>query len=56
MARLEQLTKQIQELELQPEPLSSPRGSLPKESTEELSQELELQPEPITESEEEATS
>jgi len=51
----------IQELELQPEPItepeppSSPRGSLPKESTEELPQELELQPEPITEPEE-ATS
>ena len=51
----------IQELELQPEPitkpepLSSPRGSLPKESAEELPQELELQPEPITKPEEEAT-
>ncbi len=49
----------IQELELQPEPItepeppSSPRGSLPKESAEELPQELELQPEPITEPEEE---
>ena len=47
----------IQELELQPEPItepeppSSPRGSLPKESAEELPQELELQPEPITEPE-----
>jgi|APSaa5957512535_1039671.scaffolds.fasta_scaffold09811_6 hypothetical protein len=53
----------IQELELQPEPItepeppSSPRGSLPKESAEELPQELELQPEPITEpGEEEATA
>ena len=57
LARLEQLAKQIQELESQPEPItepeppSSPRGSLPKESTEELPQELELVPEPITEPE-----
>jgi len=46
--------KQIQELELQPEPEvtpSSSRGSLPKESSEELPQELELQPEPDTVSE-----
>jgi len=47
----------IQELELQPEPVeepeppSSPRGSLPKESAEELPQELELQPEPVEEPE-----
>ena len=55
--RLEQLEKQIQELEIRPsqvEPLSSPRGSLPKASTEELPQELDLAPEPV-ESEEEAT-
>jgi len=40
-----------QEPELQPESdttPSSPRGSLPKESSEELPQELELQPEPTT--------
>ena len=48
-----------QELELQPEPIaepeppSSPRGSLPKESAEKLPQELELQPES---DEEESTS
>ena len=42
---------------MQPEPIteseppSSPRGSLPKESAEELPQELDLAPEPITESE-----
>ncbi len=59
LARLEQLEKQIQELEstsepiTKPETLSSPRGSLPKESTEELPQELDLAPEPITEPEEE---
>ena len=51
----------IQELESKPEPItepeppSSPRGSLPKESAEELPQELDLVPEPITEPEEEAT-
>ena len=51
----------IQELESQPEPVteteppSSPRGSLPKESAEELPQELDLAPEPVTETEEEAT-
>jgi|GEM_PF-729048 len=58
LLRLEQLEKQIQELERKPsqsEPLSSYRGSLPKESTEDLSQELDLAPEPV-ESEEEATS
>ena len=57
LLRLEQLEKQIQELEIRPsqvEPLSSPRGSLPKASTEELPQELDLAPEPV-ESEEEAT-
>jgi hypothetical protein len=37
----------------EPETLPSPRGSLPKDSTEELPQELDLAPEPITESEEE---
>ncbi|MFQ5496922.1 MAG: hypothetical protein ACE5DU_03450, partial [Nitrosopumilus sp.] len=48
--------------ESQPEPItepessSSPRGSLPKDSTEELPQELDLVPEPITEpKDEEAT-
>ena len=57
LARLEQLAKQIQDLESQPEPIteseppSSPRGSLPKQSTEELPQELELVPESITEPE-----
>ncbi|MBT8242518.1 MAG: hypothetical protein HKP34_02240, partial [Nitrosopumilus sp.] len=40
---------------LEPEPPSSPRGSLPKESAEELPQELDLVPEPALESEEEAT-
>ena len=57
LLRLEQLEKQIQELETklsQAEPLSNPRGSLPKESTEELPPELDLTPEP--ESEEEATA
>jgi len=51
------VSTQIQALQTkssQVEPLSSPRGSLPKESTEELPQELDLAPEPI-ESEEEAT-
>ncbi|MFQ5497217.1 MAG: DUF5679 domain-containing protein, partial [Nitrosopumilus sp.] len=62
LARLEQLEKQIKKLESQPEPItepessSSPRGSLPKDSTEELPQELDLVPEPITEpKDEEAT-
>ncbi|MBA4458944.1 MAG: hypothetical protein H2A90_04225, partial [Nitrosopumilaceae archaeon] len=59
LARLEQLEKQIQELESKPEPTPpSPRGSLPKESAEELPQELDLAPEPVTEEpeqEEEAT-
>ena len=51
----------IEELESQPEPViepeppSSPRGSLPKESAEELPQELDLAPEPVVEPEEEAT-
>ncbi|MDH3312903.1 MAG: hypothetical protein OEM28_07115 [Nitrosopumilus sp.] len=39
----------------EPETPSSPRGSLPKDSAEELPQELDLAPEPITEPEEEAT-
>ena len=58
LARLKQLEKQIEELEFHPEPitepeiLSSPRGSLPKDSAEELPQELDLAPEPITEPEE----
>ena len=62
LARLEQLEKQIQELESRPEPTPpSPRGSLPKESTEELLQELDLSLEPVIEEplpepEEEATS
>ena len=48
----------LQELESKPEPIvepeppSSPRGSLPKESAEELPQELDLAPEPIVEPEE----
>ena len=48
----------VQELESKPEPIvepeppSSPRGSLPKESAEELPQELDLAPEPIVEPEE----
>jgi len=55
LARLEQLEKQIEQLESHPEPitepeiLSSPRGSLPKDSAEDLPQELDLAPEPITE-------
>ncbi|WP_255465049.1 DUF5679 domain-containing protein [Nitrosopumilus sp. b3] len=59
LARLEQLEKQIEKLESPPEPVtepeppSSPRGSLPKDSTEELPQELDLAPEPVTEPEEE---
>ena len=36
---------------LEPEPPSSPRGSLPKESAEELPQELDLVPEPEPENE-----
>ncbi|MCV0430969.1 hypothetical protein, partial [Nitrosopumilus sp.] len=56
--KLEELERQIKELESQPEPITepelpSPRGSLPKESTEDLPQELDLAPEPITEPEEE---
>jgi len=52
---------QIQELESKPEPVieppSSTRGSLPKESTEELPQELDLAPEPVIEpGEEESTT
>jgi len=48
----------IQELESQPEPVaepeppSSPRGSLPKESAKELPQELDHAPEPVAEPEE----
>jgi molecular chaperone DnaK (HSP70) len=50
----------ISELESKPEPVepeppSSPRGSLPKESAEELPQELDLAPEPVEPEEEEAT-
>ena len=67
LAQIEQLEKQIQELESQPEPepepepepvteeepeqALSPRGSLPKESSDELPQELDLAPEPVTEEE-----
>ena len=59
IARLEQLEKQIQDLELQDlelqsESISEPKyskGSLPKESSEELPQELELVPESISEEE-----
>ena len=51
LARLEQLERQIRELESKPTTLSSPRGSLPKESAEELPQELDLAPEPIEEDE-----
>ncbi|WP_179370584.1 DUF5679 domain-containing protein [Nitrosopumilus ureiphilus] len=53
-----ELTKKLeshQEPITEPEAPSSPRGSLPKDSTEELPQELDLTPEPITEPEEEAT-
>jgi uncharacterized phage infection (PIP) family protein YhgE len=53
--KLNQLQKQIEELETvpepEPEPPSSPRGSLPKESAEELPQELDLVPEPEPENE-----
>ena len=51
LARLEQLERQIRELESKPTTLSSPRGSLPKESADELPQELDLAPEPIEEDE-----
>ena len=44
LSLISDLKKQIQELESTPEP-SSHRGSLPKESSEELSQELESTPE-----------
>ena len=57
LLRLEQLEKQIQELETKPsqaESLSSSRGSLPKESIEELPQELDPVQEPA-EFEEETT-
>ena len=49
LAKIKQLEKQIQELESVPEPEpipSSPRGSLPKESAEELPQQLVPTPEP----------
>ena len=51
--KLNQLQKQIEELETvpKPEPPSSPRGLLPKESAEELPQELETVPEPEPENE-----
>ena len=48
LEKIEQLEKQIQELESTPEP-SSPRGSLPKESIEELPQQLVPTPEPTPE-------
>ena len=47
--KLNQPQKQIEELETVPEPPSTPRGSLPKESAEELPQELDLVPEPENE-------
>ena len=50
LAQVEQLQKQIQELESQHQ---SPRGSLPQVSSTELPQELDLAPPPIAESEEE---
>jgi hypothetical protein len=59
LLRLEQLEKQLNELESKPKPepkpepaleLKRPKGTLPKESSEELPQELDLAPEPITES------
>ena len=53
LAKIKQLEKQIQELESVPEPTpepepipSSPRGSLPKESAEELPQQLVPEPTP----------
>ena len=48
LEKLNQLQKQTQKLKSQSEQISpsSPRGSLPKESTEELLQELDLVPEP----------
>ena len=57
VARLEQLEKQIPELESKPkkekpELLQNSRGSLPKDTTEELPQELDLIPEPVSEPEE----
>ena len=60
LAKIKQLEKQIQELESVPEPEptpkpSSPRGSLPKESSEELPQQLVPEPEP-TPVEEEPTA
>ena len=58
LARLEQLQKQIKKLESHQESITepetpSPRGSLPKHSTEDLPQELDLVPESITEPEDE---
>ncbi|MDH3278169.1 MAG: hypothetical protein OEM21_08740, partial [Nitrosopumilus sp.] len=56
IARLEQLEKQIAELESKPkekpELLQYSRGSLPKENAEELPQELDLVPEVVSEPEE----
>jgi hypothetical protein len=50
LSRIEELEKQIEIIESQPEPIpeppSSSRGSLPKDSQEELPQELDLAPEP----------
>ena len=53
----EKLEKEIQQLKLDlaPEPPSSSRGSLPKDSSEELPQELDLAPEPTPEPEEATT-
>ena len=58
LQRLEQLEKQIAELESKPKQQKYTRGSLPKETDEELPQELDLAPEPISETvtgQEEAT-
>ena len=51
LAMVEQLEKQIEELESRQEPETplSPRGSLPKDSAEDLPQELDLAPEPVAE-------
>ncbi|HJM26304.1 MAG TPA: hypothetical protein QF686_07310, partial [Nitrosopumilus sp.] len=46
LSRIEELEKQIEVIESQPETPSSSRGSLPKDSQEELPQELDLAPEP----------
>lgn len=53
MARLEQLEKQIQDLESRP---PSPRGSLPKESAEDIFEEIEHAAETIPEPEDEEST